>query len=286
MWKTGQFSILIVVVAVVASLLWLPSTETQKNGQCQTGDQECLANQQQQEQQPLPEQKQRQQKQQNSNTWKNPERIPVERHKKPLDWPEKGLEHVSFPTLFRIPPCWKNWLTIGNGIRVIKKPEGSIPTGSLVMRSPPRLKIGSRNVEESTFIQANPDFAGYEIWCNILSPMAPLSYHVDKDQLAYQESDGQNVSSPLYGSVFYGYVHDFEGGLLEILPYDPYDVPTDMEHPDPDEIERIQAEYNRLILFNATKFHRVSPIARGHRVTLAVNVWKGLPSFAALSTDS
>ncbi len=121
------------------------------------------------------------------------------------------------------------------------------------------------------------EFAGFEIWCNILTPEGPLTWHVDKDQILYEKSSGKELSLPLYGSVWYGYPHEFTGGYLELVNYDTDTWPNSMENPDPDDMERIAAEYNRLIVFNASKFHRVSPIHSGARVTLAVNVWKERP---------
>ena len=119
-------------------------------------------------------------------------------------------------------------------------------------------------------------FAGYEIWCNILTPEGPLDWHIDKDQIAYHESRSKNVSIPYYGSVYYGYPHDdgFEGGYLELTKYDTNSFPKN----DNDiESERIDAEYNRLVIFNASKFHRVTPVTKGTRVTLAVNIWNKRP---------
>ena len=132
---------------------------------------------------------------------------------------------------------------------------------------------------DQPFLDAE-DFAGFEIWCNILTPEGPLPWHVDKDQILYQKSGGEKLSLPLYGSVFYGYPHEFTGGFLEILNYDTDSWPQGMDEPDPETVERIAAEYNRMVVFNASKFHRVSPIYSGARLTLAVNVWKERPGLA------
>jgi hypothetical protein len=121
------------------------------------------------------------------------------------------------------------------------------------------------------------EFAGFEIWCNILTSEGPLTWHVDKDQILFEQSGGTQLNLPLYGSVWYGYPHDFEGGFLEITNWDTDTWPEGMDEPDPTVIERIEAEYNRLVVFNASKFHRVSPIHSGARLTLAVNAWKTRP---------
>lgn len=125
------------------------------------------------------------------------------------------------------------------------------------------------------------DFAGYEIWCNLLTPDGPLPWHLDKDEAPLIESDGKNISLPFYGSVFYGYPHSYKGGYLEVSNED-QDTwqPSLDENSNPPEFERISAEYNRLVIFNASKYHRVSPITEGIRVTLAVNVWKERPLIA------
>lgn len=139
--------------------------------------------------------------------------------------------------------------------------------------------LALRMWQDQPFLQTE-DFAGFEIWCNILTPEGPLTWHVDKDQILYQKSGGNELSLPLYGSVFYGYPHEHTGGFLEILKYDTASWPEGMDEPDPESVERIEAEYNRLVVFNASKFHRVSPIYSGARVTLAVNVWKKRPGVA------
>lgn len=136
--------------------------------------------------------------------------------------------------------------------------------------------------KDQPILQAE-DFAGFEIWCNILTPEGPLTWHVDKDQILYEQTG--KVSLPMYGSVWYGYPHEFTGGYLELLKYDTNTWPDHVDVPDPDSIERIEAEYNRLVVFNASKFHRVSPIHSGARVTLAVNVWKEPPGAAAVGSS-
>lgn len=121
-------------------------------------------------------------------------------------------------------------------------------------------------------------FAGYEIWCNLLTPEGPLDWHVDKDQIEYSRSG--KLKFPYYGSVYYGYPHEFEGGFLETTRFDPH---NDEDTPyEADDIERIGASYNRFVVFNATQYHRVSPVTSGTRVTLAINLWKERPLVADL----
>jgi len=98
----------------------------------------------------------------------------------------------------------------------------------------------------------------YEYWTNFLSPDEPLDWHIDKDEVMYEES--QQLSKPAYGAVLYP-DHKVSGGFLEI------------EH-SKGEVERIAPMPNRLVLFHAgDKYHRVSPIHYGQRMTLATNLW-------------
>lgn len=111
--------------------------------------------------------------------------------------------------------------------------------------------------------------AGFEYWCNVLTPDIPLVWHQDKDeQLAKQ---GEMVH-PIMGAVWYGFPHVFEGGDLQVL--------TTMEHYENDvaELEAVEADYNRLVYLNVTHWHRVSPVTAGARVTFAVNIWKERPN--------
>lgn len=141
--------------------------------------------------------------------------------------------------------------------------------------------------------------AGYEYWCNILTPDFNLDWHVDKDEIAWNantkakanDNDWKDrLKTPYMGAVYYGYPHTFTGGYLELFPYHPSQVP------DPNPFtsatsgnsktqqtyggivtERIQAEYNRMIYLNVSEWHRVTPISSGARYTLAVNIWKERP---------
>ena len=44
------------------------------------------------------------------------------------------------------------------------------------------------------------------------------------------------------------------------------------------ERERVSATYNRLVVFDVSRPHRVSDIFEGERFTFAVNVWREPPS--------
>jgi hypothetical protein len=135
-------------------------------------------------------------------------------------------------------------------------------------------------------------FAGYEYWCNIITPEAQLDWHVDKDEDVWeqytnadadadatQKEDAdlqEGLKTPYMGAVYYGYPHVFTGGHLELFPHHPRNVPDPRIYSH-EYRERVQAEYNRLVFLNVSEWHRVSPVLTGARYTLAVNVWKERP---------
>ena len=114
---------------------------------------------------------------------------------------------------------------------------------------------------------------GMEYWANVITAQTPLEWHVDKDTDAWLQEE--TLVNPLWGSVYYGYPHSFRGGYLEVMVGGVYEEwPSHVGG----ELERIRADYNRLIRFNATKWHRVSPVTDdGERLALAVNLWDKRP---------
>ncbi|CAB9509951.1 expressed unknown protein [Seminavis robusta] len=139
-----------------------------------------------------------------------------------------------------------------------------------------------------------PSFAGFEYWCNIITPGDSLDWHVDKDEALGMESN--TMVNPIFGAVYYGFPHRFTGGYLELLPVDPQQSPSAEEYYWKDgaqtnqdngfvaSFERIEAQYNRLVLFNVSKWHRVSAVTRGARFTFAVNLWKEKPRKLHINT--
>ena len=93
-----------------------------------------------------------------------------------------------------------------------------------------------------------------------------LIMHYDKDEPLWNETG--EVVTPIIGTVFYPVPMDIDGGYLEI-----FSRGRDAEP------ERIEAKYNRLIIFEAGKhLHRVSPVTRGDRYAIAINLWESPPS--------
>ena len=98
--------------------------------------------------------------------------------------------------------------------------------------------------------------AGYEYWTNILSKSVQMGWHQDKDEALYKLNG--DIVVPIMGSVLYAEHDNLEGGYLEL---------------EGKEIERIAPIPNRLVIFNAAEFHRVSDITQGTRRVFACNLW-------------
>lgn len=105
---------------------------------------------------------------------------------------------------------------------------------------------------------------GFEYWTGQFGPDAGSDYlnmHVDKDEALWKDTG--EISSPIVGTVFYPVPMDIEGGYLEIFNHG-----TDKEP------ERIEAKFNRLIIFDAGgTHHRVSKVTKGLRSAIAINLW-------------
>lgn len=108
---------------------------------------------------------------------------------------------------------------------------------------------------------------GFEYWCNILNDNKMLPWHIDKDE------DASDLITPLMGAVYYGYNHDgkFVGGKLWTVDSQWNDDPRKAD------IVPIDPNYNRLVIFNASLWHRVSDVESGERYTFAVNALKQRP---------
>ena len=102
---------------------------------------------------------------------------------------------------------------------------------------------------------------GFEYWTGVYGPSKPnkdLGTHYDKDELLYKETG--ELITPVIGTVFYPKNVEFEGGYLEIESGN--------------EVERIKAQYNRLIIFPAGEYpHRVTHVTSGTRYAIAINLW-------------
>jgi hypothetical protein len=106
------------------------------------------------------------------------------------------------------------------------------------------------------------NIVGFEYWTGVYGPDKPnkdLGTHYDKDELHYKRTG--EIIRPVVGTVFYPKNVEFEGGYLEIENHN-------------GELERIQAKYNRLIIFDAgSALHRVTQVTNGTRYAIAINLW-------------
>lgn len=97
---------------------------------------------------------------------------------------------------------------------------------------------------------------GYEYWTNILSEQKQMGWHNDKDEALFKQTKA--IKTPIMGCTLYAQHDNLEGGYLEIQG---------------EELERIAPIPNRLVIFNAAEYHRVSDITRGTRRVFACNIW-------------
>ena len=110
---------------------------------------------------------------------------------------------------------------------------------------------------------------GFEYWTGQYGDgksVGDLNLHLDKDEDLWK-SKGE-LSSPIIGTVFYPLQMEIEGGYLEIFSNGPDREP-----------ERIEAKYNRMIIFDAGSHeHRVTTVTKGTRSALAINLWDSAPT--------
>ena len=108
------------------------------------------------------------------------------------------------------------------------------------------------------------DYAGFEYWTNLSYPSTEdsLPWHYDHDEHLYNTTG--TIVTPNLGLVYYCHKELPEGGYLEI----------DRGN---NQLERIQPVPNRLIIFDPSIKHHVTPLSGGVRKTLACNVWIDKP---------
>lgn len=110
--------------------------------------------------------------------------------------------------------------------------------------------------------------SGVEYWTGVYGPDKPnknLGNHYDKDELHFKRTG--EIVKPLMGTVYYPKEMDIDGGYLEVFTDGPDSPP-----------ERIKAVYNRLIIFEAGEYvHTVTPVTRGTRYAIAINLWSEPP---------
>lgn len=113
-----------------------------------------------------------------------------------------------------------------------------------------------------------PQYAGIEYWANEYSMEGDrqhLGWHSDKDEHLFDTT--RITKSPYVGSVYYCH---------RTLPADSY---LEIRRGEGDNnIERVQPVPNRLVIFNSSVQHCVTPITAGLRRGFATNIWIDKPS--------
>lgn len=120
---------------------------------------------------------------------------------------------------------------------------------------------GERSPHRSMYVY------GFEYWTGQLGDghSKELPIHTDKDEMLWDTTG--KVQGPSVGTVFYPVPMDIDGGYLEI-----YTKGLSVEP------ERVEAKFNRMIIFDAGGvFHRVTPVTRGVRSAIAINLWEKSP---------
>jgi len=128
--------------------------------------------------------------------------------------------------------------------------------------------------------------AGFEYWCNIIKHDRDLPWHIDKDEDELKLN--RNLITPLMGSVYYGFDHHFDKctGHLLLVDADVIDNPLDFDYKRRNEVVEVEPKFNRMVMFNASKWHRVTGVKNGltPRYTFAVNANSHKPD--ALKKDA
>lgn len=122
---------------------------------------------------------------------------------------------------------------------------------------------------------------GFEHWVGIYEANKTISNdggefslisHFDKDEKLWNETG--KIVTPKLGSIFYPDPcnNEMEGGYLKVWKTHS----TDFNAP----YELIEAKYNRLVIFDASQLHAVTPVTKGTRKAIAINLWDDDPSDA------
>ena len=128
--------------------------------------------------------------------------------------------------------------------------------------------------------QHRPEYkeaVGFEYWCNIKSENQSLTWHIDKDEYELHEND--DLVTPIMGAVYYGIDHKFKGsGNLMLIDADiDQTSPFLYNYEENNEVVKVEPLFNRMVIFNASKWHRVETKFTGKRYTFAVNANRHRP---------
>ena len=127
--------------------------------------------------------------------------------------------------------------------------------------------------------------AGLEYWCSVQRAGETKQWHQDKDEERLRR-EGVHAF-PTLGAVFYGRAHGpLSGGMLEIAPVGVGLGEVGRRGGEPGledaaaalaDAERIAPEYNRLVVFDTRRLHRVTPLRAGTRYSFQINLWHSRP---------
>jgi len=123
-------------------------------------------------------------------------------------------------------------------------------------------------------MQDSISLSGFEHWVGVYNANETVSNdggdfslisHFDKDEKLW-DTTGE-VVTPKMGTIFYPDPcnDEMEGGYLKVWKTHN----TDFNAP----YELIEAKYNRLIIFDASQLHAVTPVTKGTRKAIAINLW-------------
>lgn len=111
--------------------------------------------------------------------------------------------------------------------------------------------------------------AGFEYWNNVNQATGGVGWHRDCDEKLRAASG--RVISPKVGHIYYMHAENLSGGFLEIS------VAQNMSLIALENLERIRPQKNRVIFFDPSLLHRVSPVHAGLRHAFLANVWDSKP---------
>ena len=88
----------------------------------------------------------------------------------------------------------------------------------------------------------------------LISQKSENIFNLDEAEFAKNDK----LITPLMGAVYYGFDHHFDKGtgMLHLVDADVNDNPLDFEYERRSEVLEISPEFNRMIMFNASKWHR------------------------------
>lgn len=123
---------------------------------------------------------------------------------------------------------------------------------------------------------------GFEHWVGVYNANETVSNdggefslisHFDKDEKLWNETG--KIVTPKLGTIFYPDPcnDEIEGGYLKVWKTHNADFNAPYE--------LIEAKYNRLIIFDASQLHAVTPVTKGTRRAIAINLWDDAPSDAS-----